>query len=437
MRILFLTDNFPPEVNAPAARTHVHCKAWVEAGHEVTVITCAPNFPQGRVYEGYRNRLRQTEIVDGIRVVRVWSYMAPNAGFGRRIADYLSFAFSATVAGLGEEFDVLVATSPQFFTAVAASVLSHLKRRPWVFEIRDLWPESIIAAGAMERGTVVEALERLELGLYRSADQIVAVTRSFRENLVGRGVDPRKVRVIRNGVDTEAFDPPVPRNGNGPFRVGYLGTHGMAHGLDLVLRTAPRFEPGEVEFELIGDGARKAELVEEARRRALPNVRFRDPVPRERIAEVLGGFDACLVPLRDTPTFRSVIPSKIFEAAAARRPILLGVRGEAEDLVREYEAGLVFTPESEEELAGAIESLRTRPDLYTRLQEGGARLAADFERGRLAAEMLSGLEGLVPGSAPRGSARGRGDGGEVEPEGAPSSSPPAPSPGSSRSTARS
>jgi glycosyltransferase involved in cell wall biosynthesis len=399
VKVLFLTDNFPPEVNAPAARTHAHCREWVRAGAEVTVITCAPNFPRGQLFPGYRNRLHQTESMDGIRVVRVWSYMAPNAGFARRIVDYLSFAASATLASLREDFDVLVATSPQFFTAVAGSVVGFLKRRPWVFELRDFWPESIVATGAMRRGTPIEILERLEMALYRSADQIVPVTEAFRTRLHARGVDPRKIRVVTNGVATSEFAGLTREAGpeSTPFRVGYLGTHGLAHGLEVVLDAAPRLATGTTEFVLVGDGARKPWLEEEARRRGLAGIRFHDPVSRDRIPQVLEGFDACLVPLRASPTFESVIPSKIFEAAAARRPILLGVRGEAERVVKEHGAGLVFTPESAEELAAAIDRLRTETALYRELQHGCDALAAAYDRRRLAASMLEGLRGVARG----------------------------------------
>lgn len=402
MKILFLTDNFPPEVNAPAARTHYHCREWVRAGAEVTVITCAPNFPRGKVFDGYRNRPYQTEVVDGIRVIRVWSYVAPNAGFSRRVLDYLSFAASATLASLREDFDVLVATSPQFFTAMAGSVVGFVKRRPWVFELRDFWPESIVATGAMERGTVIEALERLEMALYRSADQIVAVTDAFRAQLEARGVDPRKIRVVTNGVEVQDFEGVGQAVGPdaAPFRVGYLGTHGLAHGLEIVLEAAAILEPGSVEFVLVGDGARKGWLVEEAQRRRVDGVRFLDAVSRDRIPHVLEGFDACLVPLRDSPTFSAVIPSKIFEAAAARRPILLGVRGEAARIVENHEAGLVFAPESATGLVSAIQRLRHEEGLYRRLQEGCDSLVAAYDRRHLARTMLEGLQPLARGARP-------------------------------------
>jgi len=148
MHILFLSDNFPPEVNAPASRTFEHCREWVKAGHQVTVISCVPNFPKGRVYAGYRNRLWQTEIIEGIRLLRVWSYITANEGFVKRILDYQSFMVAATLAGLlVRRVDVVVGTSPQFFTVCAAWVLSVFKRIPFVFELRDLWPESIKAVG--------------------------------------------------------------------------------------------------------------------------------------------------------------------------------------------------------------------------------------------------------------------------------------------------
>ena len=149
MRILFLTDNFPPETNAPAVRTFEHARTWVEEGHEVTVVTSVPNFPTGRIHRGYRNRPYAVESIAGIRVVRVWTFLAANAGTFRRSLDYLSYMASAIPAALVQERpDVVVGTSPQLLTVLAAWVVSRLRRVPCIFELRDLWPESMIAVGA-------------------------------------------------------------------------------------------------------------------------------------------------------------------------------------------------------------------------------------------------------------------------------------------------
>jgi len=187
MHILFLTDNFPPEANAPASRTFEHCREWVKAGHQVTVITCVPNFPKGKVFEGYRNKLWQSEEMDGIRVIRVWSYITANEGFAKRILDYVSYMVTASIAALFvRRVDLIIGTSPQFFTACAAYATSVMKRRPWVFELRDIWPESIRVVSAMKHSRVLDFLERVELFLYRKSTAIVSVTHAFKKNLIDR-----------------------------------------------------------------------------------------------------------------------------------------------------------------------------------------------------------------------------------------------------------
>lgn len=207
MKILFLTDNFPPEVNAPASRTYDHCKEWVKEGQEVTVITCAPNFPRGRVYPGYRNKLYQMELMDGIRVIRVWSYMVPNKGFLKRTLDYISFSVSSFVAGLFVKTDLIIATSPQFFTALSGRALHRWKRKPWVMEVRDLWPESIKTVGAVKNDWLIKYFEWQEMRCYRSASKIIVVTDSFKDILSGRGVVSDKISIIKNGVDRSLFHP--------------------------------------------------------------------------------------------------------------------------------------------------------------------------------------------------------------------------------------
>jgi len=404
MKILFLSDNFPPEVNAPAQRTFEHCRRWVKMGADVTVITCAPNFPQGRLYEGYRNRLRYAENMEGVRVVRVWSYISPNQGFLRRVADYSSFALSASLAGLFEKGDVIMATSPQFFTALAGFVLSLLKRRPWVFEVRDLWPESIVAVEALKRGAIIRMLERLELFLYKRADCIVALTDAFRERIAARGVDAQKIDVVKNGVDAQVFFP-APKDKElerrfgleNKFVVGYLGTHGMAHKLDFILRCAAKLPPEDnTHFLFAGDGAERERLLALKEELGLKNVTMLDAVPRAQAPLYLGLCDVALVPLKRCETFTTVIPSKIFEAAAMERPILLGVDGEARALVESYAAGLFFEPENTDSFLEQLQIIKNDTALFWSLKQGCRRLAAEHSRDTLAEVMFKVLQKLCP-----------------------------------------
>jgi glycosyltransferase involved in cell wall biosynthesis len=397
MKILFLCDNFPPEVNAPATRTYEHCKRWVASGAAVTVITCAPNFPHGRVYPGYRNRLRTVEDVDGIRVVRVWSYMAANTGFLRRVLDFVSFALSASMFGLLEPADIIVASSPQFFTAMAGCFLSITRRRPWVFELRDLWPESVSAVGQLAKaGRLYRLLEAIELLLYRHATRVVSVSPAFVANLAGRGIDPRKVDIVTNGADLSLFAP-RPRNDrlrgelglSGEFVVGYVGTHGLAHDLDMVVRCAHRLRERGFHFLFVGDGAEKERLQRFASALELSNVTFHHSVPKAEVPNWLAACDAVLVPLARSETFKSVIPSKIFETAAMGLPILLGVDGQARSLVEEFGAGLYFEPGNAEALAEALRRLEQDVVLRTRLSAAGRLLAAVYDRRNRADSMLT------------------------------------------------
>ena len=196
MHILFLSDNFPPEVNAPATRTFEHCTEWVKLGAKVTVVTCFPNFPKGKIYDGYKNKIWQKDETSGMRVIRVWTFIYPNEGFVGRILDYLSFMITSFVCGLFvRKVDLVIGTSPQFFTACSAYFISLFKRVPWVFEVRDLWPESIKAVGAIGSVNILRLLEKLELYLYNKADLIILVTNSFKQKLKNRGVKPEKLHV--------------------------------------------------------------------------------------------------------------------------------------------------------------------------------------------------------------------------------------------------
>ncbi len=406
MHILFLTDNFPPESNAPASRTFEHCRNWVRAGHQVTVITCAPNFPKGKVFDGYRNRLWQQEVVSGIRVIRVWSYITANEGFVKRILDYQSFMLSATLAApFVRSVDVVVGTSPQFFTACAAYLVSRMKRIPFVFELRDMWPESIKAVGAMKDSAVIRVLERIEMFLYRKAARIVTVTHAFKDSLIRRGIDGQKIEVVTNGVDLSHFSPQakdaqlLAQHGlDGKFVAGYIGTHGMAHALETLLDAAQTLQqtPGAENIRLLflGDGASKAELASQAQARCLGNVMFLDAVPKDQVKRYWSVLDVAVIHLRKNELFTTVIPSKLFECMGMGLPVLHGVAGESADIVVREQVGEVFESEVAPQLVAGLLRMRDQPEAYALYQQNGLAAATRYDRKNLALKMLQVLMGL-------------------------------------------
>ncbi len=407
MKILFFTDNFPPEVNAPASRTFEHCRQWATKGHDITVITCAPNFPQGKVFDGYKNKLWQVETISGIKVVRVWSYIAPNAGFVKRILDFVSYMVMAMIAGffVGRP-DVIIGTSPQLFTVCAAWFTGLWRRVPYVFELRDLWPESIKAVGAMRQSYAIIVLEKLEMFLYRRAAIIVAVTNAFKKNLVSRGIDGKKIFVVTNGVDLARFQP-GPKDASltaqlgleGCFVAGYVGTHGLAHSLETLVDAAELLERDHaalnVRIIFIGNGAAKPGLVTYVETRRLGNVMLLDSVSKDQIPGYWSLLDCSVIHLRNTPLFSTVIPSKMFESFGCGIPVLLGVVGEAAEILEASGAGLTFEPENAEQLAQSLVKLATDKAKLKSLSSNGIVAARSFDRIELADTMLRHLETIA------------------------------------------
>jgi glycosyltransferase involved in cell wall biosynthesis len=394
MRILFLSDNFPPEVNAPATRTFEHCLEWVKLGAEVTVITCNPNFPQGRLYPGFKNKFYKKEKIEGITVIRVWSYITANEGFIRRTLDYLSFAFMAALVGLLHKTDVIIATSPQFFTTWAGCFLGFVKRKPWIFELRDLWPESIATVGAMKKGRLYSLLESIEMFLYRNADVVIPNTPAFKKNLISRGIDEKKIHVIPNGANTKLFKHQpkdekllIDLNLSGKFIYGYIGTHGMAHSLDFIIESLQEVTNQDIHFLFVGDGSAKKQIVNRARELNLSNVTFVDTVPKNEISRYLSIIDVALVPLKNSDTFRTVIPSKIFESCAMKKPILLGVNGQAREIIEEFNVGVYFEPENTNSFITQVYHLYNEVALYQELQQNCAKLLMNYDRSTLAVNM--------------------------------------------------
>ena len=415
MRILFLSHYFPPEVNAPASRTFEHSRAWSRSGHDVFVATNVPNHPAGRLYPGYRNALAQTETVAGIKVYRLFTFLAANQGVLRRSFGYFFYlAMVILAAPFLPRVDVVISTSPQFFCGLAGYFVSRIKRVPWVLEIRDLWPESIVAVGAVRRSRLLRLLVGLTKFAYRKADRIVCVTDSFKEAIIAEGIPAAKIEVIKNGVDLEFFSPgrsvgpeaariPGLENTQGKFVLSYVGTHGMAHGLETVLQAAELLRDlPDVLFLLVGDGAERSHLVKQRDMMRLDNVVMIDQQPKTRMPAIWAVTDVSLVVLKDQPLFRTVIPSKIFESMAMHKPIILGVRGESEALLNESRAGLCVQPESAVQLARAVRRLHADADERWAMGMAGRQFVEqNFDRRVLANRYAELLDELVASKATR------------------------------------
>lgn len=411
MNIVFLCHYFPPEVNAPASRTYEHCREWVKQGHQVTVITSFPNHPYGKIYPGYKRSLSSKESIDGIQVLRVWTWLAANEGFSSRIINYISYMIMAIVlCGRTAKADVVVSTSPQFFCGLAGFFVSRLKRAKWILEIRDLWPESIVAVGAMRQGIVVKSLYWLEKFCYNRADRIVAVTDAFKRYMIGKGIAADKIHIIKNGVclerytrDTSPEAQALLRNFideydlDNKFVAAYVGTHGMAHHLETLVQSAELTRDREdIVYLLVGEGAEREALI--TLRNSLDlhkTVKLTGQLPKEVMPIVWQAADVAITHLRKSPTFESVIPSKIFESMAMSKPLLHGVSGESAELVHASGGGVCFTSESQQELAQLLVELADDPQRCIELGANGQKFVSEhFNRETLAKRFLTHIKEL-------------------------------------------
>ena len=402
MHILFLTDNFPPEGNAPATRTFEHAREWVKAGHQVTIVTCAPNFPEGKVFPGYQNSWYFKEDIEGIEVRRVKTYISANEGFINRIIDYLSFMIMGFLAALFvKKSDVIIATSPQFFCACAGWAAALVKRKPFVFELRDMWPASITAVGAMKHSRIIRYLEKIEMFLYHQADLIISVTHAFKDDLVSRGVNPNKIKIILNGVDLSQYKP-QPKNIKlqekyclvNKFVVAYIGTHGMAHALESIVSVAESLQyRDDIVFLFAGGGGAAQKVRTLVEDKELQNVRVLGRQNKCLMPHLWSLCDVSLVHLKNTELFKSVIPSKIFESMGMGLPIIIGVpEGEATAIVAKHDAGIVVEPENAIELQRAILTLAENKNLCEKFSLNSYQAASTYNRKNLANKMLKYLE---------------------------------------------
>ena len=404
LHLLYICQYFPPEMGAPAARAYEFSRRWVAAGHRVTVLCGVPNHPTGAVYPGYRRQWRRRETVDGIEVHRMWVYVTPNAGMLRRTVNYVSYGITAVLGSIGiQDVDVCIASTPQFFAGLAGTAVRRLKGAPLCLEVRDLWPDSLAAVEVGASGAVMRLLRGIERFMYRSARGIVAVSPAFRAHIESTGIAAERIAIVPNGVSSALFRP---RDGGrrhfapwkDRFLVGYIGTHGLAHGLETALDAARLLEGENFHLVFVGEGARKEELKRLAA--TLGNASFLDRQPRETIAEMLGELDVALVLLRDTPLFRTVIPSKMFEIMGAGVPMILGVDGQARAILDAADAGIAIPPGDADALAAALRRLAADPALRARYGGNASRhVRENYDLDVLARNYLAVLQRLCRNSS--------------------------------------
>jgi glycosyltransferase involved in cell wall biosynthesis len=395
MRILVVSHYFPPEVGAPQVRLSTLARTWAADGDTVTVLTGMPNYPTGVVSPPYRGAIRRLERRDGYRVVRTWLYAVPNTGIARRTLGHLSFMISSVLLGcrVCGPADVVVVSSPTFFSIGSAWLLARVKRARFVIDVRDLWPAIFVQLGVLTNRKLIRLLERFELAAYSAADAVGVVSDGFRANLIDRGVPAGKVHTIRNGVNLELFGRATSADPVMRARLGardddclvlYAGTHGISQALPVLADAAARLVGEPVHFAFVGEGAEKPLLRRKVEELGLRNVTFLPSVPHQEMPDLLAAADICLVPLRNVPLFSTFIPSKMFEYLAAEKAVVASVTGEAAQILSEAGA-VVVPPEDSAELAEAIAKLAANPERRRAMgQQGRSHVERFFDRAELA-----------------------------------------------------
>ncbi|HEX3173430.1 MAG TPA: glycosyltransferase family 4 protein [Solirubrobacterales bacterium] len=397
MKLRILTHYYPPEVGAPQVRLGALAHGLTRAGAEVTVHTGFPHYPDGRVKPPYRNRPLSVERRDGVRVMRSWVYPAPNSGFGRRLANHASLATTAlAAAAAGGPADVLLVETPPLLLAGAAVPYARAKRARLVLNVADLWPDSAVEMGTLDSPAAIAAARRLERLAYRHAAAIACPTEGIAAALERRPESAGKTVLMRPAVDVERFSPVQPPGQRGhavgsaaaarSLRLLYAGTVGLAHGLATLLdaaELAERAAGSSLFVTIAGDGAEAPALRDRLAARGPAGVRMLGTIPAERIPMLYAENDVALVMLRDLPIFEGALPTKLLEAMAAARPVVLAARGEAARLVEAERCGVVVPPQDPRALAEALAALAADPSRCAAMGAAGRR-AAERRFGRTA-----------------------------------------------------
>lgn len=408
MRILYLSQYFPPEIGATQNRSYEMARQWVLLNHNVIMISEFPNHPSGIMSPEYHRRFIEKSTLDGIEVIRVWVKTSPNKNFRTRILFYLSYMVNAIIVGLFSvhgKIDFIYATSPPLFVGAAAILLSILKRIPMFFEVRDLWPESAIAIGELSNPSAISLATKLEGWCYQRAIGVVVVTQGVYRSLVQKGISPNKLLVIPNGSNTDLIEfNPLQRTRirqklglENKFIAVYAGIHGLAQNLETVIEAARLLVNNkDIHFLFIGAGPKKDELINLGSTYKLNNLTFLTEKPRELIGTYLSAADVAIIPLRKAEIFESVIPSKLYDAWACKRPVLLSIEGEARELVEKVNGGRFVPPEDPAKMVDELLHLKNNPLLCEEMGEDGFEYTIkNHSRQTLATKLINNLEDML------------------------------------------
>ena len=400
MRILYISQYFPPEAGATQTRAYEMARNWVRLGHAVTMLAEVPNHPSGVIPPAYRGKLYERANLEGIDVIRVWVYTSPVKNFLKRMAFYLTFMLNATLAGLllaRGHYDLIYVSSPPLFTGGAALALSYLRRIPMIFEVRDLWPESAVALGELSNRRAIALSTKLEEACYRRAQKIVVVTQGIYQRLLERGLPAEKLQIVTNGANVEMFQYDDQARQQlrrelgleGRFVAVYAGIHGVAQGLESVVEAARLLqnEP-EIHILLVGDGPKRAEVQALAQQYGLTNLTLLGEKPRDQMPAYLSAADVSLIPLRKLELFKGALPSKLFDAWACERPVLLSVDGEARRVLEAAGGGWFIEPGDPQALAGSLQKLKADPAACRRMGRAGREYTGQHYSRRALAEQL-------------------------------------------------
>ncbi len=407
MRILYISQYFHPEIGATTNRAAAIATELCKRGHHVVLLCEMPNHPAGVIFPGYKGKLFCREDFHGIPVIHLPVIASPRKNFLNRILMYLSFSVSAAgyIMFRRPRYDLIYVSSPPLFVALCG-LLSKLlfSRRKFVFEVRDLWPDSAIELGELNNGMLIRFSTALEQRAYRKSDLVIAATDYIGKIIQTKGTPAEKVFVNRNGVDSvvlETFAEKESRPAGALFTAIFAGNMGVAQNLETVIRCAGILADEPIRFVFIGGGPGKAKLQQLSRSLQLDKVEFRDQVPKAEIGKALSAADCGIVCLKDLPVLSGALPVKIFDYMAYELPIVCGIRGEAADVVNEAGAGIVVMPDDPQDMAEALRKLMREPHTCSTMGKSGRDyVLSRFQRSQLAAALVSDLESrFCPGES--------------------------------------